>query len=289
MEIRTLKYFLSIAKEESISRAAKSLHITQPTLSRQLKDLEISLGKELIIRGKKKVTLTDEGKLFEKRAKEILDLVEKSRSEILGGYTGGDIRIGCGETDGMRFIAKTVAGLQKEYPLIRVHLYSANAVDIMERLDKGLIDFGVLVNPPNLESHDFIKLPFVNICGLLMRKDSPLSSFQSIKPKDIPGIRLMTSRNETTMRSLSRWAGDYFESFNIVATYNLILNAALMVEEGVGYAYCLDRLIHIPEDSALCFRPLKPRVEAEVSFVWKRDQVFSEASKKFLNLLRAGV
>jgi len=285
MEIRVLKYFLAVVETESISAAAKSLHITQPTLSKQIKDLEDELGKQLIIRGSKKISLTDEGRLFRKRAQEIVDLVGKTQLEIRSEHIGGDIYIGCGETEGMRLIAKVIKSLRQDYPLIHIHLFSGNATDVMERLDKGLLDFGVLISPPSLPGYDALQLPFSDTCGLLMRKDSPLASRDTIRPEDLIDLPLIISRNENSRRAMSKWAGQNIETLNIVATFNLILNAALLVEEGVGYAYCLEKLIQISEDHNLCFKPFRPKLEVDMFLVWKKHQIFSKASTKFLERL----
>ena len=285
MEIRVLKYFLAVVEAESISAAAKAMHITQPTLSKQIRDLEDELGKQLIIRGSKKISLTDEGRLFHKRAQEIVDLVSKTQSEIRSEHVGGDIYIGCGETEGMRLIAKAIKSLRQDYPLIHVHLFSGNVTDVMERLDKSLLDFGVLISPPSLSGYDSVQLPFSDTCGLLMRKDSLLANRDTIRPDDLTDLPLIISRNENSRRAMSKWAGQNIEALNIVATFNLILNAALLVEEGVGYAYCLDKLIHISEGHNLCFKPFEPKFEVDMSLVWKKHQTFSGASTKFLERL----
>ena len=286
METRILRYFLAVAREGSISAAAKALHITQPTLSKQLKDLENDLGKKLMIRGSKQITLTDEGRLFHKRAQEIIDLVKKAEAEIKSDYVGGDIYIGCGETEGMRLIAKTIYALQQDYPLIHFHLFSGNASDVMERLDKGLLDFGVLIGPPSLAGYDSMQLPFFDVRGVLMRKDSPLASRDTIRPEDLEGVPIIASRNEMMRRAMTAWLGKEFEALNIVATFNLIFNAALMVEEGVGCALGLDGLVKESEDSILCFRPFEPTMKVEISLVWKKYQAFSRAAAKFLEKMQ---
>ena len=286
METRILRYFLAVAREGSISAAAKALHITQPTLSKQLKDLEESLGKKLLIRGSKHITLTDEGRLFRKRAQEIIDLVTKTESEIKSGYVGGDIYIGCGETEGMRLIAKTIYNLQQGYPRVHFHLFSGNASDVMERLDKGLLDFGVLIGPPSLAGYDSLQLPFHDVRGVLIRKDHPLAARSTVRPQDLEGIPIIASRNEMMRRAMTAWLGKDFETLNIVATFNLIFNAALMVEEGVGCALGLDGLVKESEDSILCFRPFEPVMKVENSLVWKKHQAFSQAAAKFLEKMR---
>ena len=293
MELRVLRYFLAVAREENISAAAHSLNITQPTLSRQIMELEEELGVKLLDRGKKnrKITLTEEGMLLRKRAKEIVLLTDKAKSELTSKHDviSGDIYIGGGETDAMRLIAKTARKLQKEYPHIHYHLYSGNADDVTERLDKGLLDFGILIEPADIKKYDYIQLPAAVTWGLLMRKDHPLAKKTSILPKDLNGLPVLTSNQTMVHNEISGWFGRNCESLNITATYNLIYNATLMVDEGVGCALCIDGLVNTGEESSLCFRPLKPRLEARLDLVWKKSQLFSGAARKFLEELRRNI
>jgi len=288
MELRTLRYFLVVAQEGSISAAAEALHLSQPTLSRQLKDLENDLGKTLLIRGSKKTTLTEDGMLLQKRAREILDLAQKTESELRQSNThiGGDVWIGGGESEGMRLIAQTAYSLQKDYPDIHVHLLSGNASDILERLEKGLVDFGVAVGNVDLNRYNSIWLPVVHEVGLIMRKDSPFASLSSIQPDDLQRMPIISPRNEGLRNSLTEWMGKRFETLNVVATFNLIYNAAFLVEEGIGYALCWSRLVNTLGNNALCFIPFEPRIEVNINMVWKKHQIFSKASQKFLEQLQ---
>ncbi len=288
MEFRVLRYFLAVAREESITGAAKALNVTQPTLSKQLMELEEELGKKLLIRGNRRVTLTEEGMLLRKRAQEIMELVDKTETEIgnVDEVISGDIYIGSGETDAMRLIAKAVKKLQDEHPHIQYHLYSGNADDVMERLDKGLLDFGIIIGTAHIQKYDYLRLPATDKWGLLMKKDSPLASLDSIRPENLLGIPLLCSRQALAGNELSGWFREGTEKQNIVATYNLIFNAALMVEEGIGYALCLDKLVNTTSVSGLCFKPLEPRLEASLNIVWKKYQVFSKAGEKFLKGLQ---
>lgn len=287
MELRVLKYFLTVAKKENISVAADTLHITQPTLSRQIMELEKELGKKLFLRGSRKLVLTEEGILLKKRAEEIIELVEKTQSEILSSddVIKGDVYIGSGETDAVRFIAKVAKNLQKEYPKIKYHLFSGNANDVIEKLDKGLLDFGILIGKINLEKYNYIKLPTKDTWGLLMRKDHFLSSKNSIKIDDLLNIPLLCSIQAITSE-ISQWTGENFNKLNLVGTYNLIFNASLMVEEGIGCALCFDNLVKFDKNSPLCFRILEPKLESEIYFIWKRNQIFSKAAKKFLEKIK---
>lgn len=289
MEIRLLKYFLAVAREENITAAAEILHITQPTLSKQLMELEDELGKKLFIRGKRKITLTEDGMLLRKRAGEIVDLIEKTQAELKNldnEAISGDIYIGAGETEGMKIIAKVSSNLQKKYPNIHYHLFSGNGEDVMEKLDKGLIDFGVLIEPNDIKKYGYIKLPVYDTWGLLMRKDSDLAKKDYIEPNDLLTIPLLCSRQALANNEFSVWFGDNIEKLNVVATYNLIYNASLYVEEGFGYALTLDKLINLTDDSNLCFKPIIPNLKANLVMVWKKYQVFSKATQKFLEELQ---
>lgn len=288
MELRVLKYFLTVAREENITAAAQSLHVTQPTLSKQLKELEDELGTQLFIRGNRKITLTEDGMFLRKRAQEILDLTRKTEIELKESdeIISGDVYIGGGETEAIRILAKVVKQITEEYPLIHFHLYSGNANDVTERLDRGLLDFGILIEPVDLKKYDFQRLPATDTWGLLMRKDSPFAAKDTIKPEDLLGLPLLCSNQTLVKNELSGWAGIDFDKMNIVATYNLIFNASIMVQEGVGYALCLDKLVNTTRDSNLIFKPLAPSLVVGLDIVWKKYQVFSKASKIFLTRLQ---
>ena len=288
MELRVLKYFLATANEKNITKAAQILHITQPTLSRQLMELEEELGKKLFIRGKRKLILTDEGILLKKRAEEILELVEKSEKEIMTSdeVINGEIFIGGGESDAMRIIAQVSKKLQKKHPFIHYHLFSGNGDDVLEKLDKGLLDFGILIAPVDIRKYEYIKLPKTDTWGLLLRKDSPLAKNEVIRPQDLFDIPLICSRQTLVREDISKWLGEDLDNLNVISSYNLIYNASLMVEEGAGCALCLDKLINTTGNSVLCFRPLEPKLEVDIYIVWKKSQIFSKTCKKFLEELR---
>ena len=291
MEIRVLQYFLAVAREESISGAAQYLHLTEPTLSRQLKDLEDELGKQRLIRGNRKITLTEEGMLLRKRAEEIVNLVRKTESEVK--YTDdiitGDIYIGAGETENLRPIIKTVKTLQEKFPGICVHIVSGDSMDILEQINKGLLDFGVLLGNVNKETYQYIHLPMEDTWGVLMRKDDPLSEKNVITPQDLWDKPLLVSRQAFARGDLAQWLKTDISKLQIAATYNLIYNASLMVDEGMGYAFSLDQLVNTGGDSNLCFRPLSPTLTLGMDLVWKRYQVFSKASEKFLEYVQKEV
>ncbi len=291
MEIRVLKYFLAVVREDSITKAANSLHLTQPTLTRQLQDLEKELGQKLLIRGKHKITLTAEGLFLRKRAEEIIEIVEKTESEFhcAKDKISGDIYIGGGETDSMKYLAVIMKDLQTEHPGIKFHIYSGNAEDVTEKLDKGLLDFGVLIQPIDLSKYDNISLPEKDIWGVIMRKDSHLAQKDVINVEDLVGIPILASRQMSPKYSKDSgfldWFGDKFESLNICATYNLVYNAAIMVKAGIGNAITLDKLTNTSIESEICFRPLSPKLESGLDVVWKKQQVFSPAAKLFLEKL----
>ncbi|WP_343209675.1 LysR family transcriptional regulator [Anaerolentibacter hominis] len=289
MELRVLQYFLAVAREQSISGAAASLHLSQPTLSTQLKNMEEELGKQLLIRGSKgsrKVTLTEEGMILRKRAEEILDLVKKTENEIqLSDDTAaGDVYIGAGETDIIRIVAKTAQSLQEHYPDIHYHIFSGNAAFVMDQLDKGLIDFGLVYSLADPAKYDSLQIPVKDTWGVLMRADSHLSDKDMISPEDLSGLPLILPNQKSDESPISRWFQQNINELNVVATYNLVFNASLLVDEGLGYALCFDKLINTA-DSNLCFRPLSPELKAEASIVWKRYQIFTKAADKFLKRL----
>lgn len=291
MEIRVLRYFIAVANEESISAAAKQLHLSQPTLSRQLKDLEMELGTDLFIRGNRKISLTEEGKYLFKKAKEIVDLADKTEANLKDSkeMISGEVYIGAGETEAMHLIAKTLKGLIKDYPSIRFHLYSGNADDIKSKLDSGLLDFGVVIEPTDKQKYEYVQLPAKDTWGVLMCKDSPLADKQVISPVDLIDKPLFISRQATVSNELTGWFGQNIDNLNIIATYNLLYNAALMVEEGIGYALCIDKIINTSGNSKLCFKPLQPKLEANLNIIWKKNQVFSKAANVFLNQLRHSI
>ncbi|GIN74498.1 LysR family transcriptional regulator [Bacillus sp. J14TS2] len=291
MEIRVLRYFIAIANQESISAAADYLHLSQPTLSRQLSDLEKELGTALFIRGNRKISLTEEGMFLLEKAKEIVGLVDKTEAnfnqpeEIISG----EIYIGGGETEAMSIIAKTLKEVLTSCPNIKFHTYSGNADDITSKLDSGLLDFGIVIEPADKQKYNYIQLPATDTWGVLMLKTSPLADKPFIHPKDLIDKPLIISRQTAGSNEIAGWFGQEIESLNIIGSYNLLYNASLMVKENIGYAMCIDKLIDTSEDSELCFRPLYPKLEAGLNIIWKKHQSFSKAANKFLNQLRSNL
>ncbi len=290
MEIRTLRYFLAVAREENITKAANLLHVTQPNLSRQIKDLEYELGKKLFLRKSHRIILTSDGMLFRKRAEEIIALVDKTEKEFsdLEDEVSGDVYIGGGETYIMSTIAKVIRQIQDRYPRIHFHLYSGNAADVIERLDKGLLDFGVVIDPVDISKYDDVKLRGKDTWGIIMRQDDELAKFEAIRKEDIIKRKLIISRQLLTNddEHFKKWSTKDYDELDIVATYNLLYNASILVKEKVGIALTLDRLVDTSKDSGLTFRALTPTLNSELSLIYKKYQVFSKAAELFLKMIK---
>lgn len=287
MELRVLRYFLEVAREGSITHAARRLHISQPTLSKQLKELEEELGKKLFVRGNYNVRLTDEGMLLRKRAEDILDMVGKTEEEFrsLGSVTSGEVRIGCAESEGICHLARRLRSLQERYPGIRFHLFSGDRGDLAERLDRGLLDFAVLVEAVDLVRYNYLVLPGFDTWGLIMSRDHPLARKEYIEPQDLMGLPLICPR-QGLQQELSQWFGNRVTRLNIVATINLAYNGSILAREGLGCVLTFDRLIDVGPDSGLCFRPLSPPLHSKLYWVWKKYQVFSPAAELLLEEMR---
>lgn len=291
MELRVLQYFLAVAREQSIIRAAQSLHLSQPTLSTQLQALEEELGKQLFIRGSKgsrKITLTEEGMILRKRAEEIMNLVRKAEREISlsDQIIVGDVYIGAGETDAVRFLAKAAKELYETYPGIHYHISSGNSDFVTEQLDKGLIDFGLIFGAVDHAKYHSVEMPYRDTWGVLMRRDSSLAEKETISPEDLWDKPLIISRRDDSDGGLTTWIRRDISDLEIVGTYNLLFNASLLVEEGLGYAIGFDKIINTSGSSTLCFRPLSPGREAGMYIIWKKYQVFSKASEKFMQKMK---
>lgn len=291
IETRLLQYFLAVAEEQSITKAAEYLHITQPTLSKQMMDLEELLGKQLLVRGKKKITLTEEGTFLRGRAREIISLMDKTESAFRENEQSisGDIYIGCGEHRSSFSIMQIIRSIQEEYPDIHFHFFSSNADAIIERLDKGLLDMGFLLEPEISPRYDYRKLPLHETWGILMRKDSPLANKENISFAELADLPLIMPSQTSNNNRLTTYFTDVQRKPYIVSTYNLIYNAGLMVEAGIGYALCIDELINTAGDHPLTFRPLSPLLQSDVFLFTKKYQVFSKAAKLFLSRLETSL
>ena len=291
MDIRVLKYFLAVAREQSFSTAAERLFLSQPTLSRQLKELEDELGKTLLVRSNKGVTLTEEGIILRKRAEEIIDLMDKTEQEVRqsNDSVSGTVYIGAGETYAIKLIADTAHHLKADYPGIHYSFFSGNGTDVMEKLDRGLMDFGLIFGNIDRTRYEAIEIPLHDTWGVLMRQDEPLAKKASLTISDVSGLDLIIPRQPNHSTMLSEMIAEQAPDANIVAEYNLIYNASVMVGEGIGCAIALDRLINVSGDSKLCFRPFDPPMEAVCSFIWKRYSVFTKAAGIFLEQFKKDI
>lgn len=288
MELRQLKYFLAVTREQSISKAAEALYTTQPNLSRQMQNLEKEIGHQLFIRGTKKITLTETGQLLRKRAEEIVELYNQTEAELDKPFSEvkGDVYIGGGESYAMGLIAQAIRLVQSDYPNVKFHLFSGDSATISERLDKGLINFGIFIEPFDLSRYDHLRLPLYDTWGVLMRKDSPLAAKERITPEDLWDKPLIRSRQSVGKNRISEWFIKTSDELNIVATGNLLYNMSLLVEQGVGYAVSLDKIINTSGNSNLCFRPLYPELISHLDIAWKKYQVFPKHIQIFLQRLQ---
>ncbi len=292
MDIRVLRYFLTVAREESFSKAAEVLYLSQPTLSRQIREMEEELGVQLLIRTNRNVMLTQEGMRLRKRAQEIVDLMDRTQEEFahLEGEVSGEIMIGCGETQIMREVAKVAIPLQEEHPGIHFNLYSAYADDVMEKLDKGLLDFGLMFEPFDMRKYETLLLPFEDTVGFLMPSAHPLAEKKSIRMEDvIPFPLIFPSQGKSLDTPIFHVMNENSidsSRLNIVCRYNLLFNAAVMVEQGMGIALCLDHLADTTEHTGLTFRPLSPASTNKLRLAWKKYQIFTPAAEIFLMQMR---
>ncbi len=280
MDIRTMQYFLAVIREGTISAAAESLHVAQPSLSRQMKDLEEELGVTLFERGNRRITLTEEGQVLRRRAEELVRLMQLTQEEIaqVKHQLIGSIRIGAGESQAFRFFAETAATLLKEHPDVQLHITSGDTQDLMDELDNGLIDFALIFSDFDREKYRSFQLPAVDRFGVLMRRDHPLASKPEIQMSELAGVPLMMSHWENVRET---------GSLKVIGTYNLLFNASLLVESGACCVLGFEKLIHTTGDSTLCFRPLAGQKETAGALIWKKYQTFSPAVQLFIDQIRA--
>lgn len=288
MELRVLRYFLTVAREQNITRASEVLHITQPTLSRQLMQLEDELGKRLFERGKGHITLTNDGMLLRRRAEEMLELADRTERELRNDEQTltGDIFIGSGETERFHGISCVMKEFSSRYPQVTYHLFSGNADDIKEKLGSGVLDIALLNEPVEIENYEFIRIPEKDRWGILLPKTDPLAQKENITPEDLIDASLITSQRQLVHHEIENWFGAIYEQVHEVASVNLIHNATMMVADGIGYAITLEDLVKDYEESPICFRPFKPTLETGCVLVWKKYQVFSPVIKEFIQHLK---
>lgn len=285
MEIRVLKYFLLAAREENITRAAGLLHLTQPTLSRQLMQLEEELGVQLFRRSKHRIILTEDGMLLRRRAEEIVALAEKTKDDFLHKHEdlAGTISVGSGELRSSRFMASLIVGFQRKHPMVQFTIYSGNTDNIKERLDRGLLDIGLLQEPVDIAKYNFIRTPVREKWGAFVSEGSPLAGKDTVSPEDLADMPLILPGRENLQNELLNWFGPYGEKLHITASGNLLYNLAALAQENGGCVIALDMACHYP---GLRFIPLSPSIESATVLVWKKDQAFSSATSAFLEHIK---
>lgn len=288
MEIRVLRYFLTVVREESITKAAEALHITQPTLSRQLSQLEEEVGVRLFHRGTRKIKLTNEGVLLRRRAEEILQLVDMTERELIEQeeQVEGKISIGCGEIVAVRILPKLIRTFREKYTRVSFDIFTATADLVKEQMDKGLIDIGLLLEPVDMEKYDFIRLDMKEKWVVLMRPDDPLTKKEYVTPEDLLSLPLILPRRMNVRSELASWFGDYYEKINMAFTSNLSTNSAVMVGAGLGYSLVIEGAVALWDQSKITYRQLFPPLTATCVLAWKRGQPFSLAATKFINQIK---
>ena len=282
MELRVLNYFLMAAREENITRAAGLLNLTQPTLSRQLIQLEEELGVKLFNRSNHSIVLTDDGMLLKRRAQELLSLADKTKREFMRDEDKitGEVSIGSGETLSVSVLAEIMASFAEKYPLVRCEIYTGNADIVKERLERGLLDLGLLLEPVDIQKYEFARIPQKEEWGVLVCSDSPLARKKVVGPADLAGEPLLFTMRQLVQKELANWFGDYAEQLNIASTYNLTYNAAILAEHGMGAVLCL-KLKSSYDD--LRFIPLSPKLELGSVLAWKKQQAFAPATSAFIS------
>ncbi|MBQ8974279.1 MAG: LysR family transcriptional regulator [Oscillospiraceae bacterium] len=287
MEIRTLRYFLAVAREENMTRAAQQLHVTQPTLSKALKALEDELGKKLFTRHSFSITLTDEGALLRNRAEDLVTMADRIEKEFLSldDITGGDLYLGLAESYQISFLAREIHAFKKQYPTLRYHITSGDTEQVAEKLDKGLLDFVVLAEDPDAAKYEFLIFPESDTWGLVMPEDAPLAAKDTICADDLIGLALFCSQ-QSWDNDIPRWAKDKMPLLRLEGSFRLAYNASIFAKEHLGYLLTFDKLVDTSPGSGLTFRPLSPPLETKLYLVWKKYQTFSPIAERFLRQLR---
>lgn len=286
MELRVLQYFLAAAREENITKAAALLHITQPTLSRQLMQMEEELGVKLFRRGKHNILLTEDGMLLRRRAQEIVDLAEKTAKELKHGeeMVSGEISIGCGETQNMKPLSEMIASFRQKYPDVSFNIYTAIADDVKERLENGLLDMGLLLEPVEIGRYHYVRMPLREKWQVLLRRDMELAEKHKITPDDLAGVPLIIARRQSVRNVLENWFGYDKDKLHIVSTCNLShYNQSIMVESGIGVALVMEFACN---QDTLCLRPLDPELESGCVLVWKKNLTLSLAMQRFIAYMK---
>ncbi len=288
MEIRVLRYFLTVVREGGINRAAEVLHITQPTLSRQLSQLEEEVGVKLFHRGARKITLTNEGILLRRRAEEILSLVDRTEKELTRQeeLVEGRIVIGCGELAAVQVLSEIIESFHEKYPLVSYDIFTANADLVKEQMEKGLIDIGLLLEPIDMEKFDFIRMTGKERWGVLMRPDDPLANKEAVSAKDLENLPLILPRRSNVQNELSNWLGDSFQSTKVLFTSNLNTSGAIMVQKGLAYSIVIEGSVPFWDKEKIAYRPLYPELAANSALAWKKQQPFGLAAERFIEFIK---
>ena len=287
MELRTMRYFLAVAREENMTRAAEFLHVTQPTLSKSLKSLEDELGKKLFVRHSFHIELTEEGVLLRKRAEDLVSMADKIQTEFLSldDVLGGEIYLGLAESYQIRYLAAEIKALKNTFPDLRYHITCVDTEQVTEKLDRGVIDFAVLAEEPNAEKYHYLTFPKADVWGVVMPKDCPLAGKQSISADDLTGLPLFCSEQGWS-KDIAKWCGNKIDTLHLEGSFRLSYNGSLFVKEGLGYLLTFEHLIDTSPDSGLTFRPLTPRLETKLYFIWKKYQIFTPIAEKMLEKLK---
>lgn len=288
MEIRTLRYFLAVAREENMTRAAETLHVTQPTMSKSLKRLEDELGKKLFTRHSSSIKLTDEGILLRNRAEDLVSMADRIEQEFisLDDITGGDLYFGLAESFQIRYLAQSIHSFKQTYPDLRYHITSGDTEQVMEKLDKGLLDFVVLAESADVGKYESVVFPEADLWGLVIPEDDPLAKKKAIHVDDLIGLPLFCSE-QSWESDIPKWAGDKMSDLHLEGSFRLAYNASIFTKEHLGYLLTFDRLIDTSPESGLVFRPLMPRLETKLYLVWKRYQTFSPIAERFLRQIQS--
>lgn len=285
MELRVLKYFLAVAQEENITRAAERLHVTQPTLSRQLMDLEAELDTKLFTRGRHSISLTEDGLILKQRAQEIMDLSEKIKQDFIykDDILAGTVSIGGGEIRSMNIVSKLIAEFHKKHPNVLFEIHSAITDDIKDGIEKGLIDVGVMAEPVDVAKYNFIRMNEKEEWGVLTKHGSKLAEKEYISPEDLMGVPLIMAIREGVRNEIANWFGEFYDKLDIAATCDLLYNTAVLVNNNVGAAVCIR---YESEYQDLCFKPLHPAIETGSLMVWRKNRTFSRAADKFIEFAK---
>ena len=287
MEIRTLRYFLAVAREENMTRAAEILHVTQPTLSKQIHSLEEELGKKLFTRHSFSIRLTEEGMLLRERAEDLVSMADKITGEFLSldDITGGDIYLGLAESYQISYVARCIASLKKLYPGLYYHIQSGDTEQIIDKMDKGILDFVVLAEKPDKAKYDFLPFPEADRWGVVMPDDSPLAKKKQIRFNDLIGLPLFCS-DQAWDGDIAEWCSGRQDELTLEGTFKLSYNGSIFAKEGLGYLLTFDKIVDTSKTSGLTFRPLSPKLETKLYLAWKKGQQFSAMAERFLDQIQ---